>query len=72
MTDKTIKNCIDKDRKIIDDPMISSQSRRHIEEELKQLERYHERHPDDEHCPTPLELFCDENPSAIECKIFDV
>lgn len=72
MSNNTIKNHIEKDRKIIGDPMISSQSRRHIEEELKQLERYHERHPDDEHYPTTLELFCDENPSANECKIFDV
>lgn len=72
MSDKTIKNHIEQDRKIIDDPMISSQSRRHIEEELEQLERYHERHPEDEHDPTPLELYCDDNPDAIECKIFDV
>jgi hypothetical protein len=72
MSNNTIKNHIEKDRKIIDDPRISSQSRRHVEEELQQLERYHDRHPEDDHDPTPLELFCDENPSANECKIFDV
>ena len=52
--------------------MASSQSRRHIEEELESLERYHARHPEDEHDPTPFELYCDDNPDAIECKIFDL
>ena len=56
----------------MDDPMASSQSRRHAEEELEQLERYKERHPEMEHDPTALELYCDENPDASECKIFDV
>lgn len=51
--------------------MISSQSRRHYEEELEQLEKYHEKHPEDDHDPTPLELFCDENPNALECRIYE-
>ena len=63
---------IDKDKKILDDPLISSQARRHVEDELGSLERYHARHPEDEHDPTSLELFCDDNPNANECKIFDV
>jgi hypothetical protein len=71
MTDKTITNHIEKDRKILDDPTISSQSRRHIEGELESLERYHERHPEDLHDPTALELFCDENPDASECRIYE-
>jgi hypothetical protein len=72
MAENTIKNHIEKDKKIIDDPLVSSQSRRHFESELKQLERYQENHPDDQHDPTPLELYCDENPEANECKIFDL
>ena len=52
--------------------MVSSQSRRHAEEELESLERYHAKHPDDDHDPSSLELFCDENPDASECKMFDV
>lgn len=56
----------------LDDPMTSSQARRHVEEELESLERYQSRHPEDLHDPTPLELYCDDNPTASECKIFDV
>jgi hypothetical protein len=51
--------------------MVSSQSRRHVEEELESLEKYQERHPEDDHDPTPLELFCDENPDALECRMYD-
>lgn len=72
MTDKTIDEHIENDRKILDDPLVSSQSRRHAEEELEQLEKYKENHPNDSHDPTPLELYCDSNPNALECKVFDV
>ena len=60
------------DRKIMDDAMASSQSRRHAEEELEALERYHANHPEDEHDPTPLELYCNDNPDASECRIYEV
>jgi hypothetical protein len=69
---ENIQKHIEHDRKIVDDPMVSSQSRRHAEEELESLERYHAKHPDDDHDPSSLELFCDENPDASECKMFDV
>lgn len=72
MTDKTITDHIERDRQIMDDPLASSQSRRHAEEELEQLEKYKEKHPESEHDPSALELYCDENPDASECKIFDV
>ncbi len=45
--------------------------RRHTEEELKDLEAYAERHPGDERDPTPLELYCDANPDALECRVYD-
>jgi hypothetical protein len=61
---------IEQDKKILDDPMISPQSRRHTEEELKALERWVEGHPDDDHDPTPLELYCNDNPNALECRIY--
>jgi hypothetical protein len=51
--------------------MMSAQYRRHIEEELKMLENYKETHPNDDHDPSPLELFCNENPEAPECRIYD-
>jgi hypothetical protein len=68
---ENIQKHIEHDRKILDDPMVSSQSRRHAEEELESLERYQERHPGEEKDPSPLELFCDENPSALECRIYE-
>lgn len=68
---ENIHQHIEKDRKILDDPMISAQSRRHTEEELESLQRYRERHPEDDHDPTSLELFCDENPDSLECRIYD-
>lgn len=69
---ENIKKHIEHDRKIVDDPLVSSQSRRHAEEELEALERYHQAHPDDEHDPSPLELYCNDNPSADECRIYEV
>lgn len=69
---ENIQQHIKLDKKILDDPMSSSQSRRHAEEELEALERWVERHPDDEHDPSALELYCDDNPEALECKMYDV
>lgn len=68
---ENIQKHIEKNREILNDPLVSSQSRRHVEEELESLERYAERHPDDDHDPTALELFCDENPEALECRIYE-
>ena len=45
--------------------------RRHTEEELKALEVYHQRHPEDSYDPTPLELYCDSHPDALECRVYD-
>ena len=66
-----IQQHIDNDKKILDDPTISPQMRRHTEEELRDLELYQQRHPEDDHDPTSLELFCDSHPDAAECKIYD-
>lgn len=62
---------IEKDRNILNDPTVSPQSRRHTEEELESLERYKENHPDSSYDPTPLELYCDSNPSSPECRLYD-
>ena len=58
-------------KKILDDPTVSPQLRRHTAEELKSLESYKEHHPEDQHDPTSLELFCDAHPDAVECLIYD-
>jgi hypothetical protein len=72
MSENTIDNHIQKDIRILDDPMISAQTRRHVEEELDQLKKYKNKHPLHIKDPSPLELFCDENPDAKECKVFDL
>lgn len=67
----TIDDHINKDKNILDDALSSPQARRHAEGELQSLERYRERHPEDSHDPTPFELYCDENPDALECRIYE-
>lgn len=69
---ETINQHIDSGKKELDDPSISPQRRRHVSQELTSLERYRERHPEATKDPTPLELYCDENPDALECRIYNV
>jgi hypothetical protein len=66
-----IQTHINQDKKILDDSMSSPQTRRHIKGELEQLERYKEKHPEDDHDPSSFELYCDENPDALECRIYE-
>jgi hypothetical protein len=68
---ESIEQHIEADKEELADPQLSPQRRRHIEGELEELEAYAERHPEDHHDPTPLELYCDSNPSALECKVYD-
>jgi hypothetical protein len=71
---KTMKNIdqhIQTNKNLLNDPIISSQSRRHIQEELTALEIYKENHPEDSHDPTSLELYCELNPDADECRIYE-
>lgn len=68
---ENIDQHIEKDQSILDNPMISAQSRRHTEEELEALKEYKKNHPNDDHDPTPLELYCDANPDALECRVYD-
>ena len=42
---------------------------RHLEEELQGLKEYKEHHPEDSHDPSPLEVYCDLNPAAPECRV---
>jgi len=67
----TIDDHIKKDRNILDDALSSPQARRHAEGELQSLERYRDRHPENDHDPSPFELYCDENPEALECRIYE-
>ena len=68
---KSIDDHIKRDKELLSDPLISGHSRRHLESELAELEAYKENNPEDNHDPTPLELYCDSNPEAEECRIYD-
>jgi hypothetical protein len=68
---ESIEQHIEADREELADPQLSPQRRRHIEGELEELEAYAERHPEDHHDPSSLELYCDNNPSAPECLVYD-
>ncbi|AIX20473.1 CP12 protein [Synechococcus phage ACG-2014e] len=73
---ENIESHIAKDKEILDNPMTSPNQRRHIEGELHDLEEYVEHHKEeieagDHHDPTALELYCDQNPSELECLIYD-
>lgn len=67
----SVEKHIAHDKSILDDPLISPQSRRHTEQELIALENWVKNHPEDHHDPSPLELYCDSNPEAPECKIYE-
>lgn len=71
MTPRSIQDHIDDDRNELDNPNTSGQRRRHLEGELESLEKYRESHPDDNHDPTGLELYCNENPDALECRVYE-
>ena len=43
----------------------------HLEDELKSLQEYKEHHPEDSHDPSALEVYCDLNPAAPECRVYD-
>ena len=72
----SVEKHIEVDKKIPEDPTTSPQQRRHIEEELHELEVYVANHKQeiaegDHHDPSALELFCEVEPSAPECKMYD-
>jgi len=69
--DRTLSQHINDDRNELDDPNVSSQRRRHLEGELDDLQKYQKNHPEDDHDPTGLELYCDSHPNALECRIYE-
>jgi hypothetical protein len=71
MTDRTLQQHINDDRNELDNPNTSGQRRRHLEDELDHLKKYQSNHPDTDHDPTSFEMYCDENPDALECRVYD-
>ena len=58
---ESIEKHIEKDKQILQDPTVSPQQRRHVEEELHELEVYVENHKEeiaagDHHDPSPRRL----------------
>jgi len=43
----------------------------HLTGEIAELKEYVKAHPDEEYDPTPLELYCELNPGAPECRIYE-
>jgi len=68
---RTLQQHINDDRNELDSPTTNSQRRRHLEDELDSLEQYQVNHPNENKDPTPLELYCDLNPDALECRIYE-
>ena len=70
---ESIEKHIQKDKEILENPTTSPQQRRHIEGELHELEVYAENHKEagDHHDPTALELYCEMEPDADECRMYD-
>lgn len=60
MTDKTLQQHINDDKNELDDPNTSGQCL-HLDDELI----------DTDHDPSPFELYCDKNPDALECRIYE-
>ena len=44
---------------------------RKIEQQIKELEEFQQRHPEEANAPSPFEVFCDLNPSDINCRVYD-
>ena len=73
---ENIEKHIQKDKEILQDPTTNPQMRRHIEEELHDLEEYVEHQKEeidagDHHDPNTIELWCDQHPEEPECLIYD-
>lgn len=55
----------------LESPSINRQRSRYLQNYLSELLEYQEHHPEEVVAPTQFELFCDLNPDAPECRIFD-
>ena len=72
----SVEKHIEVDKKILEDPTTSPQQRRHVQNELEELQIYAHNHrkeiaDGDHHDPTALELFCEMEPDADECRIYE-
>ena len=73
---ESVEKHIEVDKQILEDPTTSPQQRRHIEGELTELNVYVENHKKDieagdHHDPTALVLYCEMEPDADECRVYE-
>lgn len=67
-----IKEKIKEIQEELDFNSINKQRKRYLKSYLSELIEYSERHPNSLEVPSHLELFCEFNPDANECRVFDV
>ena len=70
--EKSLQQHINQDMDELYNPNTSSQRRRHLEDEIFALENYQKNHPENDIDPTPLDLYCDSHPDALECRVYDI
>ena len=73
---KSIEDHIEHDKEVLADPTTSEPMKRHMLEELHELEVYADHHhveieAGDHHDPNVLELFCEMHPDEPECLVYD-
>ena len=44
---------------------------RKLEQQIRDLETFQQRYPEEREAPSTLEVFCDLNPSNIKCRVYD-
>lgn len=44
---------------------------RKLEQQIKDLQDFQSRHPEEQQAPSPLEVFCDLNPADEKCRVYD-
>jgi uncharacterized membrane protein (DUF106 family) len=44
---------------------------RKLRQQIRELEEFQQRHPDEAVAPSPFEVFCDLNPSDVNCRVYD-
>ncbi len=42
-----------------------------IQQQIRELEEFQQRHPEEAEAPSPFEVFCDLNPSDVNCRVYD-
>jgi hypothetical protein len=55
----------------LENSSLNTQRIRYLKSYLEDLLKYQKHNPDTVDIPTALELFCDLNPDALECRIYD-